>query len=125
MVAGTQVTSKTLFSHNYEIASDYDSKNEARGKNVSCLVHCAAGISRSATIVISYLMKTNSLSTMVAHEELLKKQKKIAPNAMFMMQLKSYEDNLFSSGKEQSAAVENMEVREMDRNESNSMNQKN
>ena len=52
------------------------------GKGV--LVHCAAGVSRSATIVLSYLMKRNLMSRDKAYEYLKSKRNVIHPNSNFM-----------------------------------------
>eukprot|EP01083_Nonionella_stella_P082555 227878_1 len=51
------------------------------------LVHCKEGISRSAAIVIGYLMQTNKWSYDVAKEYLQKKRPNICPNASFQKQL--------------------------------------
>lgn len=61
-------------------------------KNV--LVHCHAGVSRSATIVISYLMKTNGLSADKAKAFVKNKRKCVNPNPGFMLQLVEYEHEL-------------------------------
>jgi predicted protein tyrosine phosphatase len=55
------------------------------------LVHCYAGISRSATIVISYLMKKYNQPLTFAYEYCKKVRPFISPNNGFMNQLLQYE----------------------------------
>ncbi|CAG2100480.1 unnamed protein product [Medioppia subpectinata] len=54
------------------------------------LVHCAAGISRSATIVISYLMKKLGLTAAAAHDLCQRQRTIIGPNDSFLDQLNLY-----------------------------------
>mmetsp|Transcript_35386 Transcript_35386/g.80843 ORF Transcript_35386/g.80843 Transcript_35386/m.80843 type:complete len:139 (-) Transcript_35386:27-443(-) len=59
----------------------------SEGKGV--LVHCAQGKSRSSTLVVAYLMKTQGLSADKALE-LVRAQRPIAePNTNFMTQLRA------------------------------------
>ena len=67
-------------------------KQHARKNKV--LVFCKAGISRSATVVISYLMKTFSIPLDEALLFLKKKRPIIQPNNGFLKQLKEYEGEL-------------------------------
>jgi len=62
--------------------------------NKRVVVHCHAGISRSATAVIAYLMKTSKMTLNQAHEFVQAKRHIICPNFSFMGQLKSYQDDL-------------------------------
>lgn len=68
-------------------------------KNGSVLVHCAAGISRSSTIVIAYLMKKNKLTYQEAYSFVRKRRSVICPNSGFVRQLKNYEKKLKVCGK--------------------------
>jgi len=52
------------------------------------LVHCAAGISRSATLVIVYLMIRYTWSLRLAHDYVMSKRDIICPNTGFMRQLR-------------------------------------
>lgn len=54
-------------------------------------VHCFAGISRSAAIVIAYLMWKEKLSAFECKMRVQKKRKSINPNYKFMEQLEKFE----------------------------------
>lgn len=58
------------------------------------LVHCFAGISRSATICIAYLMLTQGFSMHQALEFTRSKRPCVSPNFNFMGQLLSFEHQL-------------------------------
>lgn len=60
----------------------------------SVLVHCQQGISRSATIVIAYLMKVHQMSLTNAYFECKRKRPIIRPNDGFWKQLLQYEQRL-------------------------------
>lgn len=69
-----------------------NSNGEVKGK---VLVHCHAGVSRSSTIVISYLMrKYINFSLNDALKFVKSKRPIIKPNKGFMKQLQKYEDKL-------------------------------
>ena len=55
------------------------------------LVHCAAGASRSSTIVIAYIMWKNHMKFEEAHQYVLKKRRVALPNSGFQQQLKMFE----------------------------------
>jgi protein-tyrosine phosphatase len=57
------------------------------------LVHCYAGISRSATIVISYLIKYHNMSLVQALEYCRSIRPIVNPNKGFMLQLIEFEKN--------------------------------
>ena len=63
----------------------------ARVNNSKVLVHCQAGISRSPTIVIAYLMKKLNISMDDAYNRVREKRSIIAPNLIFMSQLMDFE----------------------------------
>lgn len=62
-----------------------------RKKDGKVLVHCRAGISRSATICIAYLMVHNSLSLDQAFDFIRERRRIISPNMNFMQQLFEFE----------------------------------
>ncbi|CAD8087523.1 unnamed protein product [Paramecium sonneborni] len=55
------------------------------------LVHCAAGISRSATLVLAYLMKSFQYTLEQALRYLKQKRPYVRPNPGFLLQLLDYE----------------------------------
>ena len=59
-----------------------------------CLVHCRAGISRSSSIVIAYIMFVGKLSYEEARKYVSSKRSEIEPNENFEAQLKNFEDIL-------------------------------
>jgi protein-tyrosine phosphatase len=59
------------------------------------LVHCQAGISRSATIVISYLMKFQKMKLKESMEHIKKRRKIIQPNIGFLRKLIEFEFEIF------------------------------
>ncbi len=59
-----------------------------------CLVNCSAGVSRSATICIAYLMRKNKISYEKARECLAEKSPQILPNEGFVEQLIAFERTL-------------------------------
>ncbi|CAE1232866.1 unnamed protein product [Acanthosepion pharaonis] len=62
------------------------------GRKSGCvLVHCNAGISRAASIIIGYLMKTEKMSFSDGFWYVKGKRPVIHPNAGFVDQLRDYE----------------------------------
>lgn len=61
-------------------------------KDGSILVHCFAGVSRSAAVITAYLMRTEQLSREAALESLRKSCDSVCPNDGFLDQLKMFED---------------------------------
>ena len=89
--------------HKYELADDYncnislyfDEIGEIINKGGIVLVNCAAGISRSSTIVIAYIMKYYKLDLKSAFILVKRKRDQICPNKKFMECLLEYELSLF------------------------------
>jgi len=73
----------------------YEFMDEAQ-QHGNVLVHCAAGVSRSATLVIAYLMRKLSVSYLAAREITASSRPVIKPNPAFQRQLKIYERFVYS-----------------------------
>ena len=65
--------------------------------NDKVFVHCAAGMSRSPTIVIAYLMWKKQLYLNDALDFVRKKRPLVSPNANFMNQLKIFDELLIKN----------------------------
>ncbi|XP_036389508.1 dual specificity protein phosphatase 7-like [Megalops cyprinoides] len=68
--------------------------DEARSKQCGVLVHCLAGISRSVTVTVAYLMQKLNLSLNDAYDFVKRKKSNISPNFNFMGQLLDFERTL-------------------------------
>lgn len=64
------------------------------GSKGNVYVHCAAGVSRSATIVISYLMRKNNEKYEDVFEFVKERRPSIGPNEGFVKQLRALENQL-------------------------------
>ena len=67
---------------------------EAKRRGEKVLVHCHAGMSRSATVVIAYLMKYYGHTLDTAYEFVKNIKPNISPNVSFMGQLLEFECSL-------------------------------
>jgi protein-tyrosine phosphatase len=68
--------------------------SEALSQNKNVIVHCAAGMSRSPTLVIAYLMIENRWSYEAAYGYVRSRRGIVEPNIGFAKQLKSLEYRL-------------------------------
>ncbi|KAL8164433.1 UNVERIFIED_CONTAM: Dual specificity protein phosphatase 9 [Gekko kuhli] len=68
--------------------------DEALSRNCGVLVHCLAGISRSVTVTVAYLMQKLHLSLNDAYDLVKRKKSNISPNFNFMGQLLDFEKSL-------------------------------
>lgn len=64
---------------------------EARKNNAVILIHCMAGISRSVTLTIAYIMAHFNLTMQNAYQYVKDKRPAISPNLNFMGQLVEFE----------------------------------
>ena len=62
--------------------------------NENILVHCMQGRSRSATLVIAYLIKHHKYEARDAQKLLKEKRSVVGPNDHFMQQLIQYQENM-------------------------------
>uniref|UniRef100_A0AAY5F5F0 Dual specificity protein phosphatase n=1 Tax=Electrophorus electricus TaxID=8005 RepID=A0AAY5F5F0_ELEEL len=88
-------------SHTADISSHFqeaiDFIDEVRREGGKVLVHCEAGISRSPTICMAYLMKTRRLRLEEAFDAVRCRRAVISPNFSFMGQLLQFEAEVLSS----------------------------
>jgi len=68
--------------------------DEARRVQCGVLVHCLAGISRSVTVAVAYLMSSMSLSLDDAYELVKRCRPHASPSLNFMGQLLDFESSL-------------------------------
>lgn len=83
-----------LKSHFNEVADMIEEIRLASG-NGKTLVHCVAGVSRSASLVIAYLMKHHKKTLKEAYEHVKEARSQIRPNSGFFKQLMEYELELY------------------------------
>ncbi|PAV87259.1 hypothetical protein WR25_15127 [Diploscapter pachys] len=92
-------TPQTYIYPHLELQSDQIQALIADGGKV--LVHCVAGVSRSASIVLAYLMKYRCRSLRDAYHLMKSKRPMVRPNIGFWRQLIAFEQNV----KENSGSV--------------------
>ncbi|KAM3134538.1 hypothetical protein pb186bvf_013352 [Paramecium bursaria] len=63
-------------------------------KKGSVLVHCAAGVSRSASVTIAFMMRLKGMSFQEAMNYVKRKRQVICPNYGFQRQLRQFENDL-------------------------------
>ncbi|NXO00409.1 DUS16 phosphatase, partial [Rhinopomastus cyanomelas] len=71
---------------------------KAKASNGCVLVHCLAGISRSATIAIAYIMQRMDMSLDEAYRFVKEKRPTISPNFNFLGQLLDFEKKIKPQG---------------------------
>ncbi|XP_037809188.1 dual specificity protein phosphatase 18 [Lucilia sericata] len=67
---------------------------EIRRNGGKTLVHCVAGVSRSATLCLAYLMKYGQMNLKDAFLHVKSIRPQIRPNSAFIQQLRCYEEQL-------------------------------
>ncbi|CAG8484984.1 12708_t:CDS:1 [Acaulospora morrowiae] len=90
---------KFFWTHNQEnLNSDFSSAfafiDEARSAGRNILVHCQCGVSRSASLIIGYVMKANRMTLNQAYEYVKNKSPCISPNMSLVYQLVDFEKTL-------------------------------
>lgn len=116
VASGTRITyrKEIVPEHHIIMAEDIESFNlgkffergiefieRVRKNGLNVLVHCFAGVSRSATMTIAYLMKKMKMSLLKAHEFTKSRRRVIYPNNGFKNQLREYEKKLKQLEKEE------------------------
>ncbi|KAK5575715.1 hypothetical protein RB653_006849 [Dictyostelium firmibasis] len=84
------VDEANIYQYFKEMNSFIDEGREKGG----VLIHCRAGVSRSATATIAYIMMKNSVKFNEAFDITIKGRSRIYPNRGFINQLKKYEKDL-------------------------------
>jgi len=90
---------KLFWTHNQEnliadFASAFAFIDEARSTGRNILVHCQCGVSRSASLVIGYVMHTNRMTLNQAYEFVKDRSPYISPNMSLVYQLVDFEKTL-------------------------------
>ena len=66
-------------------------------KDTNILVHCSAGISRSPTLVLAYMIKRHHLTLDEAFDKMRQLRPIVDPNVSFILQLRDWEKSLLTS----------------------------
>lgn len=85
-----------LLKHIEEAHSFIEAAKQTKG---TLLIHCHAGISRSTTILASYIMRERGMTRDAALDMIRTYRCSISPNEGFMEQLLTYEEKLREEGK--------------------------
>jgi len=87
--------------HDYDISKHFDESfdfiEDGLSKGNTVFVHCGSGVSRSPTIVCSYLMKKYGIGAEKALREVHSKRNCVCPNMGFMKRLFLLEESLKSN----------------------------
>ena len=87
-----------LDSEKVDIKQYFEESNEfiddAIKNNGNVLVHCHAGISRSSSFLMAYIMKSQKMGVDKVLDLLRSKRDKVNPNVGFIKQLREYEKEL-------------------------------
>ncbi|KPJ11665.1 Dual specificity protein phosphatase 14 [Papilio machaon] len=70
--------------------------NDVVSRGEVVLVHCVAGVSRSVTLCLAYLVKWQRMTLRDAYHHLKLRRPQIRPNTGFFKQLIKFEERLFS-----------------------------
>lgn len=88
-IAVTDRPNADLSKHFDEVA---DMIEEVRQNGGKTLVHCVAGVSRSASLCLAYLIKYAGMNLKDAFQHVKNVRPRIRPNSGFFQQLRSYEE---------------------------------
>lgn len=71
--------------------------DQARARNGACLIHCAAGVSRSTTLTLAYLMVREKMSLRQAFIHTKSIRTIVCPNSGFVQKLVDFEIRVFGA----------------------------
>lgn len=91
VIAADDIETYNLARH-FDRGMEFIERNRSQGRSV--LVHCFAGVSRSATMTLAYLMKYYKMTFIKAMNFVKSKRRVICPNAGFRLQLREFERKL-------------------------------
>ncbi|KAL0491743.1 hypothetical protein AKO1_010201 [Acrasis kona] len=83
----------SLRPHFYQV---HDFIQEAHRNGTNALIHCMAGVSRSATVAIAYLMISQKMRGKIAYRTVKEARTIINPNTKFRTELTSFDKELYS-----------------------------
>ena len=83
-----------LDSYNEDINKFFEQTNNFIESSKKVYIHCKAGISRSSSVTIAYLMWKNKLNFQKAFDIVKSKRRIICPNDNYLNQLKEYDLNI-------------------------------
>jgi len=66
-------------------------------KHANILVHCSAGISRSPTLVLAYMIKKNRITLDEAFNTMRQLRRIVDPNISFIVQLRDWENKCLTT----------------------------
>lgn len=89
----------------FDEASEWIDSKRREGHNV--LVHCHAGVSRSATIVVAYLIKFKGWTAFEALSYVRSRRERAKPNASFWNQLLDYQSKIQGVPEDKASKLEN------------------
>ena len=98
------VEDASLVQHFQQVRTFIESARQAEDGRV--LVHCMCGVSRSATLVIAYLLQSEEMSLVDAFNKTKLQRPMVAPNPTFTEELLSLEREQNEEGINTIAAVE-------------------
>lgn len=83
-----------LIDHFDQVADEIEKTREADGRS---LVHCVAGVSRSVSLILAYLMKYQDMSLKKAFQHVRSVRPQVRPNTGFFKQLIEYERRIYGA----------------------------
>ncbi|KAI8926083.1 dual specificity phosphatase, partial [Entophlyctis helioformis] len=86
---------KFAWAHNQDLGPSLETAldliHTARGRGLKVLVHCQQGVSRSAALIIAYVMKSQRMGFQDAYAYVKEQSPHISPNVQLISQLVAFE----------------------------------